>query len=238
VLRFVGVPSIPVEVVVDPGATSDNGSQQGVRGVNSIQLKQFSSQNQPNAMQLGLALRRESQEEDEASGSIGPTAPRNGTPGFTAPPGSYRLIARGSGSWYIKSASYGTSDLLSQNLVIAAGGGSGTIRLVVSNLTGTLQGTVNLKGQPCARAWIYLVPSAPSVTPVYSQPGSNDGTFYGWSVPPGTYQAIAFEHRHSADFSDPAMLAAFSTYVQSVTVTAGVPASLNLNAVPQGELQP
>jgi hypothetical protein len=243
VLRFVPIPLIPVELVIDPSATSDNGNQQGGRPGPSLQFKQ-SSQNQPNPMQFGLTLQSDNQnpDEDEASASINLTTPRNGnsngTPGFTAPPGSYRLVARGSGPWFIKSASSGTSDLLTQSFVVAAGSGSGTIRLIVGNQAGTLHGTVTLKGQPSAQSWIYLIPNFPSATPFYSQRGNNDGSFYASYLPPGTYQAIAFEHRHSADYTDPAVLAPFSTFARSVTITAGVSPSLNLNAVPQAELQP
>ncbi len=240
VLRFVSVPLIPVELAIDTSATSDNNNQQGSRPATSIQLRQSSSQSQPNPMQFGLTLQRDNQDEDEASASINLATPRNSTsaPGFTAPPGSYRLVARGSGPWYIKSASYGTSDLLSQSLVVAAGAGSSTIRLIVSNQTGTLRGTVKLKGQPSAQSWIYLIGNSPSATPVYTQRGNNDASFYSSFLPPGTYQAIAFEHRHSADFTDPAALAPFSAYVQPVTITPGASSSLDLNAVPQAELQP
>jgi hypothetical protein len=241
VLRFVPMPLIPVELVIDPSATSDNGSQQGGRPGTSFQLKQ-SSQNQPNPMQFGLTLQRDNQnqDEDEANASINLTTPRNGNgnPGFAAPPGSYRLVARGSGPWYIKSASYGTSDLLTQSFVVAVGAGSGTIRLIVGNQTGTLQSTVTLKGQPSAQSWIYLIPNFPSATPFYIQRVNNDGSFYASYLPPGNYQAVAFEHRRPGDFADPAVLAPFSTFVRSVTITAGASSSLNLNAVPQAELQP
>src|SRR5258707_10378184 len=47
VLRFVPIPLIPVELVIDPSATSDNGNQQGGKPGPSLVFKQ-SYQNLPN----------------------------------------------------------------------------------------------------------------------------------------------------------------------------------------------
>jgi hypothetical protein len=154
-----------------------------------------------------------------------------------APPGSYRLAARGQNRWYIRSASFGTSDLSSENLVVAAGTSSATIHLVVTNQTGSLQGAVKLSGQPVS-SWVYLISTTPSLSPVITVHSNSSGTFSNPYLPPGTYRAVAFERRHAGDLSDPAALDAYSTYVQSVTVTAGNQSALSLNAVPQTEVKP
>ena len=252
-LRFVEIPAIPVELSIDPSATSDNTSsssasnmaslvaQQGqiLRGGNSVQLPSFGlgTQSNPTPQQFGLMLQRVDQNDDDGMTTVGLQQRREGTAVFTAPPGTYRLTARGQGRWYIKSASFGTSDLSSENMVVAAGASSATIHLVVSNQTGSLQGTVKLNGQP-ASSWIYLVSTTPSLTPIISIRTNSSGTFSNPYLPPGTYQTIAFEHRHGADFSDPETLKAYSIYLQTVTVTAGNQATLNLNAVPQTEVAP
>jgi hypothetical protein len=57
-------------------------------------------------------------------------------------------------------------------------------------------------------------------------------------VPPGSYEAVAFENRHSANFRDPNVLAAFASRVRSVTIDVGDKATLDLDAVPSAELQP
>jgi hypothetical protein len=57
-------------------------------------------------------------------------------------------------------------------------------------------------------------------------------------LPPGSYQAIAFEGRHSANYRDPASLAPFSSHARSVTVNAGDKPTLNLDAVPVAEVAP
>ena len=232
-LRFVEIPAIPVDLSIDPSATSDNtsgssgnyqanGSQMAVRSGSSTQLPTFGlgSQSMPTPQQFGLTLQRVDQDEDDGMTNFGIQQRREGTASFMAPPGTYRLTARGQGRWYILSASFGTSDLSRENLVVAAGASSATIHLVVTNQTGSLQGTVKLNGQPVS-SWISLISTTPSLTPVISLRTNSGGTFSNPYVPPGTYQAIAFEHRHAVDFTDPETLKAYSIYLQTVTITPG-----------------
>jgi hypothetical protein len=76
------------------------------------------------------------------------------------------------------------------------------------------------------------------VNPILTLHSNSTGTFSSPYLQPGTYRAIAFEHRHPGDFTDPAALDAYSTFVQTVTVTAGSQSTLSLNAVPQTEVKP
>ncbi len=171
---------------------------------------------------------------------IRPCAPQCGgtkATSFSTPPGSYRLQGRNTGSWYIKSANYGNSDLLEQDIVVAPGSSGTPIRVTVSNEMGGLQGAVDLNGNPAA-CWVYLVPSGPSAQSVISLRSNSTGSYTATHLAPGTYQAIAFEHRHMANYRDPATLAAFSTYVHSVTINAGDKPTLNLDAVPVAEVAP
>jgi hypothetical protein len=249
-LRFVETPAIPVDLSIDPSATSDNtsssggnyqpnGSQTTVRSGSSVQLPTFGlgSLSTPTPQQFGLTLQQVDQGEDDGMSNFGIQQRREGAAVLMAPPGTYRLAARSQGRWYILSASFGTSDLSRENLVVAAGASSATIHLVVTNQTGSLQGTVKLNGQPVS-SWISLISTTPSLTPVISLRTNSGGTFSNPYLPPGTYQAIAFEHRHAADLTDPEALKAYSIYLQTVTITAGNQSTLNLNAVPQTEVTP
>jgi hypothetical protein len=156
---------------------------------------------------------------------------------FSAPPSSYRLQSRSAGTWFIKSATYGDADLLQQELVVAPGGAGTPIRLMVSNQTGSLQGTVNLNGGPAA-CWVYLISTGVNAQPVMSLRSNGSGNYAVAHLPPGSYQAIAFERRHSANYRDAASLAPFSSHVRSVTVNAGEKPTLNLDAVPVAEVAP
>jgi hypothetical protein len=146
-------------------------------------------------------------------------------------------MARNSGQWFVKSASYGTADLLQQDLAIAPGSGSSPIVVTVSNQTGSLTGVATLNGN-AASVWVYLIPTGPSATPVYTTRSGADGSINLSYLPPGTYQAIAFESRHSANYRDPKAFAAYSTYLHSVSVNPGEKTTLSVDAIPTTELVP
>ena len=58
------------------------------------------------------------------------------------------------------------------------------------------------------------------------------------TVPPGSYRVIAFERRHSTNYRDPAAMARFSTWEESVSVKVSDKATLDLDAVPAQEMLP
>jgi hypothetical protein len=219
VLNFMQVPSIPITLSVDPTATPDN-----------------SNPSPPNLNQLGLLLQNLQPDPDSGNGQV-PLQTRNGYSFFTLPFGTYRLHARSGSQWHIESATYGNSDLLQENLVAAPGAGGASIRLVVSNQTGTVQGTTILSGTGTA-SWIYLISTTPSLAPITVMHSRDDGSFSNSRVPPGSYRGIALEQPRQLDFSDPAVAAPFTARMQSVTVEAGAQSTLNLDVVPFAELYP
>ena len=221
VLNFMPVPSIPVSISVDPttATTSDN-----------------SNASPPSLNQLGLFLQNLQADPESGSGQVS-LVTRNGGSFFTVPFGTYRLKARSGNQWYIKSATYGNTDLLQNELVSAPGAGGAAIRLVVSNDSGTVQGTTSL-GSTAAGAWIYMVSTTPSLTPIISMRSREDGSFSNSRIPPGSYRVLALEQPRQIDFSDPAVAAPFSARMQSTTVEVGMKSSVSLDIVPFAELYP
>lgn len=213
------VPTLPVELQVDGTATSDNP--------------------QPSLMQFGLTLEGDqSDPEDFSSFPLPLMAQRGGGMSFTTPPGSYRLRARNDqGAWYIKSANYGVSDLLQQEFVVGPGAGGIPIRVTVSNETSSLQGTCKL-GETPASCWVYLIPATPSAATVFTVRSNEQGVYNYAHVPPGSYQAIAFEQMHSDNYADPAVLTPFATHVRSITLNAGDKPTLDLDTVSEAEMAP
>jgi hypothetical protein len=220
VLQFAPIPSIPVEVIADGAATSDSGQP-------------------PTVPQLGLTLQAQQVDPGRGEGdnAVRPVTRRDQSVVFTAPPGAYRLEGRNTGTWFIKSATYGDSDLLRNDLVVVPGASGTPIRVVVSNVAGSLQGTVNLGGSP-ASCWVYLIPTSPNAQAVISIRSNSSGAYAAPHLPPGGYQVVAFERRHSANYRDSTSLAPFSSHVRSVTINAGEKPTLNLDAVPVAEVMP
>jgi hypothetical protein len=217
VFHFSPIPSIPVDLLIDESSTSDNG--------------------QPSLQQFNLILENDHPDLEQQSSAVRLTTLANHAFGFLAAPGSYHLQARGTGEWYVKSVGNGVSDVLQQGLVVAPGAGGTPLRVMVSNQTASLQGTLKLNGTPSV-GWVYLIPTTPSAESVFSMRSNAEGGFSSAHLPPGSYQAIAFEHRHSANYRDPDVLGPLATHVRSITVNAGDKATLNLDAVPSGELLP
>jgi hypothetical protein len=215
--HFSPIPSIPVEMVIDSSSTSDN--------------------NAPSLPQFNLVLENDQPSFEQESSRVRLTVEENHTFRFLASPGSYHLLAIGGGDWYVKSVVNGGSDVLQQGLMVAPGSGGTALRVTVSDQTGSLQGTVNLNGVPSA-CWVYLIPITPSAEPFLVVHSNAEGAFTDTRVPPGSYEAIAFEGRHSANFRDPDVLAAFASRLRAITVDAGDKATLDLDAVPSAELQP
>jgi hypothetical protein len=217
VLRFSPVPSIPLELVADGSSNTDSTA--------------------PGLSQFGLVLNSEQADSDGGYAGVGLSSKTNQTFFFLAPPGNYRLVGRNTGAWYIKSASYGDSDLLTQNLVVAPGASGIPIRITVSSETGSLQGTVKLNGNPAA-AWVYLIPNGPSAQANYSTRSNSNGSYNFAHLPPGSYQAIAFERQHAVDYRTPGSLSPFDNHASSVTINVGDKPTLNLDAVPAAEVTP
>ncbi|HEY6376508.1 MAG TPA: carboxypeptidase-like regulatory domain-containing protein [Edaphobacter sp.] len=221
VLHVTPNPGVPVELQLDPSVSTTSSTSDNVTP--------------PNLPQLGLTLI--SADPDHDYGIVGLLPTRNQSFNFVVPPGSYRLQARGRGQWYIKAVNYGTSDLLQQDLVIGPGSSGTPIRVTVSNQTSALQGTLRVNGK-AASCWLYLIPSSPSADSFVSVHSGASGSYTANYLPPGGYQAVAFEHRYPADLRDPETLARFSTYVHAITVNVGDKPTLDFDAVPAAEMLP
>lgn len=215
VLRLSSVPPVPVQVLVDPESTSDK--------------------TPPTAQQLGIVL--ENVQSDRMGVFPFPsTARQTQETTLRGAPGTYRLASRAYGQWFVKAATYGTTDLLRDPMTISWGAASGPIVLTISNRTGGLQGTTQLKGaaQP---AWVYAIPSAVGSVPFYETRSNADGTFHFPYLPPGTYQVIAFEDRSYANLADGKTVGTYSTYAHGTTVLAGETATISLDTVADAEMR-
>ena len=186
--------------------------------------------------QLGLHFVRTTQGAPQMNAhNIYLRAGRNEAANFTLLPGTYRLLAQPLSNWFIASATIAGTDLLAHDLDVEAGETSAPLRIVVSNHTAGIKGTVKLDGSPAGSSWVYLVATTPGVTPIISIAASPDGSFSRPSLPPGSYRAVAFETGRSEDFSDVATLSRLTPYLKSFTVAAGETAALDIDAVPTVE---
>lgn len=225
-LHLTSLPSVPVEVIVE-SASAQVPSAIGVARSPSVP---------PGIAQFGLALQPiDGDPTSPFQFGIRPTQGRDGAWSLAAPPGLYRLSAGFAGGWYVRAATSRGSDLLRENLTISPGSSPSPVTLSISNQTGALQGAVTLGGDPCA-CWVYLVPSGPALPPVIIRQSDASGRFQIADLPTGSYRAVAFPFRHSANLADPETLNSFSTHLGRIIVAVGSSSTLELDAVPAREL--
>ena len=227
-LHLASLPSIPVELIADAPSTQTT-SAGGVRST---------SYSLPGVMQFNLVLIPVDPDPPSSFPSgFRLTQQREGGATVAAPPGVYRLNAGFAAGWYIRSATSRGEDLMRDTLLIAPGASPAPISIVVSNQTGAIEGAVTLSGTPFA-CWVYLVANGPTLPSIILRRSDAAGKFRFTDLPPGSYRAVAFPFRHSANLQNPSILDQFSPHVESISVSPGLTATLNLEAVPRKELLP
>ncbi len=139
------------------------------------------------------------------------------------PEGAYRVsIAGVPGTGYLKSARIGGQDVLTDGLIVTRGR-RGALELVISTLTGTLDGTVvDSAGKPFNAARVVLVPEgARRKTASLYRLATSDayGRFALRAIPPGEYKVFAWDVVDGGAWQDPEFLRPFEDYGQRVHVT-------------------
>ena len=149
---------------------------------------------------------------------------------FRVPPGRYRLMVGGGGSWYVASATAGSTNLMSSEILVG-GGGSGTpIRIVASNAQGVVSGTVRVTGNEDS-VWVYLIPSGPSLGGIHNVAvnlTTGSTSTFSLQAPTGAYLAVAVDNQIEDDLRNPEVIARFSTDAKPVEVSSSATASLTL----------
>jgi hypothetical protein len=94
---------------------------------------------------------------------------------------------------------------------------------------------VTLGDQP-VQAYVYMVATMPSATPVLMIRGNMDGSFNRPYLPPGSYRVLATQQRLAMDLRDPATITRFLGKMQTVTLDPGGKQTMTLEAVPVAEV--
>lgn len=128
-------------------------------------------------------------------------------------PGSYRTIISPGFDGCIVSASYGTTDLLRDPLVVSAGGAVNPIQIVLSKVCPVLNVKSNSKTMAIA-----LVLSAQGYQPMpIGIPPNGTGTFKNLSA--GDYQVYVFDDASDLEFANPDVMRGFKG--KTVTLAPG-----------------
>ena len=144
--------------------------------------------------------------------------------------GSYAVLVRGSEEgWYTKSVRLGSDDVLANGLQVEKGSSGGTLEIVVSTGTASLEGSVTEDDKPAIGARIRLNPDPQTpYNRVRSRAASTDQNgHFSLQIAPGKYQVVARSRRRSGQAvaaSDP----------QTVSLSENDRKTMQLAIAPEG----
>jgi protocatechuate 3,4-dioxygenase beta subunit len=169
-------------------------------------------------------------------------------PVVAKPDGSFTLTEVADGSYsinafsqcrecYLKSATANGIDLLAQGVLVSSGSAPTSIDLVYSSNTGKASGTVTgADDLPVPGAYVVLVkdndPRAEDDQRLETTTTDQYGKFEISGIPPGRYKAIALGRGDSDSYGDPDFIKPYAAKADSVDVSAGSTASLQLKVNP------
>jgi hypothetical protein len=146
---------------------------------------------------------------------------------------------------YISSITSGGVDLSREPLVVGAGSTTAPIQVTLRNDVGSIQCTVNppsdsestnpSQAGEVSFTFVYAIPV--SRTPSQFRPvsGQGPGQVTIPNLAPGTYRVVAFDHYRQIDLSDAQGLERLTANAQTVTVTPGSSASVQVDLIHTGD---
>lgn len=140
-------------------------------------------------------------------------------------PGRYRVEFMQVSNTYVKSATYGTTDLLREDLIVT-GGTTEPIEVVVRDDGAFLSGTANCSDTQC---WVFVVPEGTSAFQPRTIFVSPQGTFQQGGLAPGAYRVYAFDRVDGIEYTNPEAMKAYGARAQTVVLSAGQRAQVNVD---------
>jgi hypothetical protein len=143
-------------------------------------------------------------------------------------PGAYTVEINTGGPWYVQSATYGQTDLLRDDLVVA-NGAVRQIEIVIRDDGANLNGAVVADGQKSPGA-VLLIPERSPNHPKEIVAGP-DGSFGMAGIAPGNYKALAFDRIDDLDYTDPEVLRNYLLKAQSLMLAPNQKATINIELI-------
>jgi len=153
-------------------------------------------------------------------------------------PGRYTALLDAREGWYVASAEFGQTDLLTDDLVLTAGAPPSALTIVLRNDSASVAGGVNVPDGFNSQVTIVAVPeratkASPGVTYWYP-PGdkkSPPSEFILDSLAPGNYLLFAFDHAEGLEYANRDVLEGYVSQATHVTLSAGQRAKVALELI-------
>jgi hypothetical protein len=145
-------------------------------------------------------------------------------------PGTYAVDVMPQGAWYVQSASYAQTNLLYDDLSVAAGGQGSPMEIVLRDDSASLAGSVKTSDGSQPQATVVVVPQpASKITPKMAQASS--GSFEVTGLAPGDYLVFAFDHVDGMEYSNPDVLQGYASQAAHITLSANQKAQVVLDLI-------
>lgn len=136
------------------------------------------------------------------------------------------------GNVYVQSATFGNTDLLHDDLLIASGGDQQPIEVVLRDDAASITGNADCGTTQC---WVLVLPdSNSSFSPrqVFVPP---TGSFQAAGLPPGSYHVYAFDRLDGIEYTNPDVMKSYDGTAQTVTLSAGQKTQIDLQMTKTGD---
>jgi len=154
---------------------------------------------------------------------------------LSLPQGTYHLVVSSAldGPYYLESARFGSTDLLTSDLVVDSSASARPIEIVLRRGAATLSGSVNLK-DAARGAVVCLFPEKSNAKPLFQVAGSN-GSFRFENLPPGDYRIGAVDSLLDVDFANLATLEKISSAGSGISLSPSQALAVTLDVTAMEE---
>ncbi len=150
-------------------------------------------------------------------------------------PGKYSVDLIPQGGWYVQSAQYGQTNLLSDDLSIASAGQSYPMEIVLRDDSASLTGTVKSSDGTPAQATVVAVPEPASKVAAKVSRSSPASGFTFTGLAPGEYMVYAFDSADGLEYSNHDALQPYASQAAQVTLSPNQKTQVSLDLIRTGE---
>jgi hypothetical protein len=143
--------------------------------------------------------------------------------------GSYAVELSPQPPWYVASANFGQTNVLTDDISIFPGQ-SYPMEIVLRDDSASLSGTVKSSGNPPARATIVVLPLSASKAAAHLVRGSSE-TFNVVGLAPGDYLVFALDRVNGLEYSNSEAMSAYASQAAHVTLTPGQKTQVSLDLI-------
>jgi Carboxypeptidase regulatory-like domain len=153
-------------------------------------------------------------------------------------PGRYTAVLDAREGWYVASAEFGQTNLLTDDLLLTSGAPPSPLIIVLRHDSASLAGSVHVPDDFASQVTIVAVPeaaskAAPGITYWYPPRHKNGPPpeFMLDSLAPGSYLIFAFEHAEGLEYSNRDVLESYVSQAAHVTLSPGQRAKVTLELI-------